>query len=267
MMDGVNQQLLFKNIEFLIKEQNKKVGEVETEAGVSAGYISRATRGGGSKPGIDFVVNVAHILQVGVDTLLNVDMADLTPTEKYLLSFLEKLKNDTNQDLLDWERETSESLNNLEADQYGNTGHPLFNERTFYEETDAEYPNQVTRVVFASHTFDVHTAIHGDCFTLKMKNQSHLYVMNISKSVYRMRDDDAFAKEIWMCTEGNSPQFLCSNYNDSQLSTAVDTLYAAILENTKHPKVKQSVKYIIDAYMKGDNEDDPKPDFDEEIPF
>ena len=148
MTEQFNPKILFDNIDFLIKSENRKIGEVESEAGVSAGYISRTSKDGGSRPGIDFIMNIAKVLHVSIDTLLKVDISSLTPTERYLISFLEK----------------------LETDQNGITNHPLFDFHRFYEEGESEYPEEVSRVVFVSNSFGVHTSIHGDCFELKLKN-------------------------------------------------------------------------------------------------
>ena len=80
---------MLENISFLLKEKGKKIGELETEAGVSVGYISRTSKDENAKPGIDFILKVAEALNISVDMLLKVDLTDLTPTEKYLLSFFE----------------------------------------------------------------------------------------------------------------------------------------------------------------------------------
>ena len=70
-----------------------------------------------------------------------------------------------------------------------------------------------------------------------------------------------------MSIPGQEPQYLCSDHGDSKLAEFINNLYAAVAENTKHPKVKQEFRYIIDSFMKGENEDDPPQQFDEEIPF
>ena len=48
----------------------KKIGELEGEAGVSAGYISRISKYGNTKPGIEFIMKVADSFNVCLDTLL-----------------------------------------------------------------------------------------------------------------------------------------------------------------------------------------------------
>jgi len=257
-----NQQLMLDNISYLLKETGKKIGELETDAGVSPGYISRISKEGNTKPGIDFIMNVADSLNVSINTLLNVDLSEMTPNERYLLSFLEKLNRDTLGDKLDWNSESADRLNRSETDINGNPDHPLLSFETFYEEGEGDYLNEVSRVVFVCNSFDCKTSIHGDCFNLRLKNGSILYFMNISKSVYRTNDADAFAKEVWMYTPGNGVHFLCGNNVFSPLSDLVDELYATVSEHMKHPKVKRELQYVIDAFMKDDVSDD-----DETIPF
>ena len=44
MTDEFNKQIMLNNISFLLNKFDKRIGELETEAGVSAGYISRITK-------------------------------------------------------------------------------------------------------------------------------------------------------------------------------------------------------------------------------
>lgn len=90
MNGNFNPRLIFNNISYLIKEQGKKVGEVETQAGVSAGYISRNSKDANSKPGIDFLYKVSEILNTSIDTLIRIPLSELTPTKRYLFHSLKK---------------------------------------------------------------------------------------------------------------------------------------------------------------------------------
>ena len=261
MEETFNKKILFDNIAFMLKKTGKKIGELESEAGVSPGYISRASKEGGAKPGIDFILKAADALNVSIDTLLRVDMSRLTPTEQYLISFLEKLTKDTLDDKLDWKRESAGYLNErLEADKNGYCDHPLFSLETFMEEGETKYPEEVTGIVFISRSFDVHTYIEDDCFNLRMKNGTVLYIMNISKSVYREEDADAHAKEMWMCPRRGEKQFLCSTKDATEIGSLVESLYAAVSEFTKQPKMNKDIKAVIDAFMDDDMEDDEDPD-------
>lgn len=262
MTNEFNKQLMLDNISFLLKEFGKKIGDLETDAGVSPGYISRISKEGNTKPGIEFIMKVADSLNTSIATLLNVDLTEMTISERYLVSFLEKLDKDTLNEKLDWNRESKERLNRAEPDINMDTDHPLLSYETFYEEGECEYPNEVSRVVFVSNTFDCGTYINGDCFNLRLKNGSILYFMNICKSVYNTNDPDAFAKEIWMYTPDDGANFLCSNTGISPLAALVDNLYTTVSERMKLPRIKKELKYVIDAFMKDDLSDD-----EETLPF
>lgn len=266
METNFNKEILFDNIAYLIKERGMKIGELEAAAGVSSGYISRTSKEGGTKPGIDFIMNAAAALNVSIDTLLRVDLTSLTPTEQYLVSFLEKLKTDTVNDKLDWNCETAEYLNyRLETDMNGYCAHPLFSQETFLEPGETEYPDEVTRVVFISKSYDVHTYIQGDCFNLRLKNGAYLYIMNISRSIGTNKDPSNFAIEIWLCPKnGWGKQCLCSTGDLAAISELINDLYDAVTENARHPKVSKPLRDVIDAFMRDDLEDDEDAD---EMPF
>lgn len=257
-----NKQLMLDNIYYLLKKYEKKIGELETEAGVSPGYISRISKEDNAKPGIEFIIKVADLLNISVDTLLNINFTEITPTEKYLVSFLEKLNEDTLEHKLDWDKESANQLNRVEADRNGNPYHPLLSLETFYEESGCEYPNEVSRIVFVSESFGCETYINGDCFNLSLKNGSILYLMNVSESTHQMDDTDIYAKEIWMYTPTVGKNYLCGNKDESQLAVLVDKLYTTVSERMKYPKINAGIKYIIDSFMNGDMSDD-----EEDLPF
>lgn len=255
------------NIYYLAKKQGKRIGDVEKAAGVSSGYISKLNREDNtSVPGIEFLEGVANEFGVTVDTLINYDLADMTPTEHYIIDFLTKLNSDTQGDKLDWEKESADSLNRME-DYNGYVHHPLFSLETFMRKGETEYPDEVTEVVFVSDTYGANTAIAGDCYNLRLKNGSVLYVMNISKDVYYTNDPSAFAKEVWIHVPYSGTQFLANNQTDDGIGNLVDILYDSISENMQHPKVKPGVRYVIDAFMQNDISDDEDYKPDEDIPF
>ena len=231
---------LLNNISYLIKEQKIKTGEFEKAVGVSPGYISRSIKDELSKPGIDFVVNAANYLNVSIDTLFDVDLWSLTSTERYLVSFIEKLSKDTNEDKLFWEKET---IQDLQIDPYCVDIHPLFVRSN--NRNDGYYSDNSV-CTFVSDSFRYDTSIGGDCFHLELSENNTCYVMNIL-------DGDAFydeehALELWLHDENGKNTFLCSDKNSS-FTKSIRHLYQNIVENNKHIKVDKEVKSIIDGFM------------------
>ena len=262
-----NKNLLLDNIVYLVKERNLKIGEVETQAGVSPGYISR-NRDGNTKPGIEFIINIANVLNIGIDTLLFVDLSALTPTEKYLIGFLKKLNKDTSEDKLNWNIEKQGYLNNLETDYEGQIDHPLFQYGTIYGPGETGYPEVLGgHVYFNSASFGEDTIIGDECYNLRLKNGTILYLMCVEKEKPGTTGADS-AKEIWMFKPYSGSEYICSNDSSMPFSHLVDSLYSAVKENSRHPKVKQEIKYVIDAFMKDDlNDDLPADMMSDDLPF
>lgn len=253
-----NKTLCFSNIRELLRQNpDVKIGQIEKEAGIRLGYMSRLEKvGNTSEPSMEFIVSAAKLLKVSVDILISVDLTGLTPTEQYLVNFFDKLKADTLQDKLDWNRETAFNLNRIEPDMNGFVYHPLFAEETFYEESECEYPNKVTRIVFNSKSFGPTTYIAGDCFNLRLKNGTTLYLMDIEKSVHKTNDISAYAKEAWMFVPGKGSQLLVASKDDTPVAPFLKVLFSTVKERMEHPKVNNDVMYAIDAFMKDDLDDD-----------
>lgn len=260
-----NKSLLIDNIEYLLKERKKRVGELEAEIGVSAGYISRISKDGGSKPGVDFIGKVAEALNVSIDSLLTVSLTQITPTEEYLFSFFDKLKSDTVADKLDWEKESSFYLNNLETDINGRVNHPLFDLESFTEKNENGYPEDVSRVVFTSYAFGYHTYISENCFHLELKDKSVVYLMNVGYTEGDPTDPNNHVIEVWMEVPRTGVYFVCNTKSSSVLAQPVEDLYQTISDFSRHPKLKLGVRLAIDAYMRGDNKENENDDDD--LPF
>lgn len=282
MTEELDKKILFDNISYLLKKRDMKIGELETQVGVSLGYISRTSKEGNTKPGIDFIVNTAKVLGVSIDTLLRVNLSGLTPNEMYLIDFLEKLVRDTQEDKLDWQCETANYLNErLEIENNGE--HPLFKSAWVdLLSGDGTVVHNVNKLIFFSRSFDRATVIAGDCYNLCMKNGAKLYLMNVVDNggiPGLVRPPQAAVRELWMCPSNSEKYFLCGTGGTDELGSLLCILYAAIGESMKHPKVRKEIKTVIDAFMNDDWEDDVNDKYpsqfnqfcrvksDEDIPF
>lgn len=269
-----NKYICFSNIRELLKRHPEvKLGQIEKDAGCQAGYMSRLEKpNNNSEPTIEFVMAAAKAFGISIDSLLTVDLVQLTPTESYLVSLIQKLVSDTTADKLYWYKESADQLDRLETDINGIVDHPLFSFESFFEEIGGEYPQKVSRIVFPSNAFDVHTSIHGDCYHLGLKNGATLFLMDIEKSVHAMNDADALAKEMWIYTPNVGTSFLVDNRGTSPLARLVDILFSTVAEQMKHPRIKKEHLAALDAFMQDDFKDDPPASpfdaFDDgELPF
>ena len=260
-----NKTICFSNIRELLKDNSDvKIGQIEKEAGIRLGYMSRLEKGdNAAEPSVEFIVTAAKLLNVSVDTLISMDLANLTSTEKYLVSFIEKLKSDTIQEKIYWNVETQFDLDRQLVDCNGESTHPLFSLETYYRQSECEYPEEVTDNVYVSKTFGPNTSINGDCYNLRLKNGSTFYLMNIVKDVHRVGDNSAFVKEAVMYVPRGRTQVLATTQDDYPIGHLLEELYSTVKDRMKHPQVNNDVMTAIDAFMKDDLEDDPE----EPLPF
>ena len=260
-----NKTICFSNIRELLKDNSDvKIGQIEKEAGIRLGYMSRLEKGdNAAEPSVEFIVTAAKLLNVSVDTLISMDLANLTSTEKYLVSFIEKLKSDTIQEKIYWNVETQFDLDRQLVDCNGESTHPLFSLETYYRQSECEYPDKVTDNVYVSKTFGPNTSINGDCYNLRLKNGSTFYLMNIVKDVHRVGDNSAFVKEAVMYVPRGRTQVLATTQDDYPIGHLLEELYSTVKDRMKHPQVNNDVMTAIDAFMKDDLEDDPE----EPLPF
>ncbi|MBO6202893.1 MAG: helix-turn-helix transcriptional regulator [Selenomonas sp.] len=262
-MEGLDKELVFRNIYFLLKLLQMKVGEFESQTGVSSGYLARASKDDRSKPGGDFLINAAKALKVNLGTLTSVDLSALRPEDEYFLKFMERIIEQTDSGHIDWEKESAFNLNSWRENDEGPVQHPLFSVETYYEETECEYPQQVTRTIMVSHSFKENTAINGDCFNFRMKNGITFYIMNLTKANYSLADHEREAKEVWIYKPHVGSKFICSTLEDGVLSSKAEEIYTSAMLEAKHVRLDADVRRSIDAFMEGDVSDDT----DGEIPF
>ena len=249
-------QTLISNISFLTNKHGIGIGDLERILGISAGYISRTAKlNSAKKMSIDVVWKIARLFEIDIRILIGTRLDGVTPTEEYFQTFIDKLIRDTGKDKLDWKKEKADYLNCLELDDHGYTNHPLFAKQTFYRQGE-EYPDLVTEIVFTSDSFGHNTYIYDDCYKLALKNGTTVYLMCVSKDVYRTGDMTAFAKELWLVNALGKQQIICRNNDKSPLASMVDTLYESVKEVAKHPKINDDLRHAIDSFMIDDLEDD-----------
>lgn len=111
-----NKALCFSNIrELLYQKTDIGIGQIEKAAGLRLGYMARLEKEGNTAaPSMEFVVTAAKLLGVSVDMLISIDLIKLTPTERYLAKFLDKLKKKTLKGEVEWCRRTDDFVLGLE---------------------------------------------------------------------------------------------------------------------------------------------------------
>lgn len=269
-----NRERCLNNVDMLLAQKNKKLGELETNSGNRPGYLSRMKSGkSNSDPSIEFLMTASDELEVPLDLLVASDLTDLTTTEKYMLEFMQRLVSDTNDDELEWTRETLSELEKIEVTHniFGDleVAHPLY--EIVEERTDA---GRIKFAVYNSLFFkDCGVKPCGNGYhTSLAPNNQWIYIMECTKGddrlnwrkkqffeIYMVQYDaygDVIAKKICNTLEASSP-----------LVATIDSLIKAIIVSISHVHIDDSVRSAIDAYMNRDKFGDRESDEELELPF
>lgn len=239
MNTNFDREILFDNITYLIKVREMKMGEFEKTVGVCKGYVARTKADQSVKPGIEFVCNAASELGVSVDTLINVKLNDVTPSEMYYISFMEKLILDTSSGKLEWDDEAIDGLKMFGVPSEEEAVHPLLFER------DGE-------LVFMSASFGKNTLFNDKCYELSLKN-AEIYLMSVKNA-----DGSRKALELWMVDCYGEKTLISTDIRDWKLKLILYRLYETVGRYMQGPTVKEKVRFVIDAFMNDDLESKDK---------
>ena len=234
----IDKSQLYSNIKYKITEKNLKIGEVETKAGMTAGYLSKLQKDESKTNNIlDFIVNVAKLLDVSIDSLIHVDYASLTNAEEYFANFLDKLIRDTLAEELQWERESFESFDAFDFQSQ----HPLFK---FVDPGPYEFKKMSYNSLFTPGA-----QILSDCFNVKIKSR-RLYLMNVlisqsisAKELYFVQWDTGYEEPVVIK--------ICQIDTNSPLNELAEDLVMTARESSTHIKLEDAAKAIIDDFMSG----------------
>ncbi len=95
--------LLVNNINYLIKKNGMRIGDLEKMLGISAGYISRtAKEGSGKKMSIDIVWKIAQLFGVELRILLDTNLQIPNKNSELMAKFLTKLCQQTEDNKIQW---------------------------------------------------------------------------------------------------------------------------------------------------------------------
>ena len=235
-----------KNFRIYLGKGNVKIGDIEREAGVTAGYVSRLESGKiSADPSVEFVLTAAKMLGLSVEQLVNEVYAELSPTEEYISRVLSNMIEDTKQDVLVWNTETEWELLGLEADCQGDTGHPLFTaafseDNNGYHMDGTKYNSRFTRM---------DGTMPAGCFyhTTLPSTKSKIYLTKIREDVFGR---DNVVLEMYMVDEHDHVKPVCADDKCcDHIKNKMGTLYKEIEMAASHLHIDDSVRNVFDMYM------------------
>lgn len=253
-----NRERCLENIDFLLAQKDVKLGALETESGNHPGYLSRMKSGkSSSDPSIEFLMTASEQLEVPLDMLVSSRLSEMSATEKFILDFLKKVVADTQEDKIDWVRETVAELEKLEVENdmqgYLSVSHPIFEVQE--DRTEDEY-----------HCYPVYNSLFyrncgvkvcNNCYHSKLvPTDQWLYIMECSKGDERLvwKNDRFFEFYIVSYDRyGNATtKKVCNTLEvSSPVCATINTLVKSIITSMSRVHIEDDVKDAIDSYMKG----------------
>ncbi len=252
-MSAYNRQRCFDNIYYLAREKNIKIGDLESSAGVSAGYLSRLNKEDvKTNPGIEVLAAIATRLEVTIDALISWDYSHLTASEKYMLSFIVELKKRTLNGEIRWTEQHLSYLQNIPTDEDDNIMHPLFK----------WWENKLTRICEIDYNSLFNPGMRfSPCdsgYVINIGNTNNVYLMKIG--AHEPAEPYPPDYELYL-TNQYSVETLCRS--DNIFYDELESLYNTITEAKKHVFFKPEVKHAIDNFF-ARKEDRIDP---EDLPF
>ena len=244
---------LISNIYYLAKKKNIKIGDIETKAGVSLGYISRLNKEENKTvPNIEFLVSVANSLGVSLDSLLENDFSTRTFDENKIISFLDKLTAQTKAYQIAWECETADDIFSHDENEY--TRRPVMYHRKNPDKESSEY-------YFNSfyHQKNKRTKI-ADSYHAVLNPTTDLFLVeSIFSACINGESVMPYDLELYMCVSGKLYP-VCSQYRDENTENTtfiptpfvnlMDALYTAVKETVSQSNLSLEARNAIDFYLK-----------------
>ena len=253
-MKEFNKKLCLANIYYLAKQKNIKIGDLESAAGVSAGYISRLNKPDTkTSPSLEMLITVADMLGVTLDSLLHRNHGDLTPTEKYVVDFLDKLTEKTNSRSEIWRRDSYAKLSHIGQDAKGRIEHPLFSWHSVCDNSATGYPDEYSYIGYSSIFREAENVdVCDDGFVLPF-NGRWLYLMKVAvRTEMDDRGNDVhYEYELYMVNGSREVSVVCHSTWDeeSPYNMPLEILYKAAADSSKHPILTHDVRNAIDDFM------------------
>lgn len=176
----IDKDLLVRNITYFIKEQNRKVGEVEDTIGVSQGYLSKISKSTNKQlPSIDTINRLATMFEISIDDLLFTEFPIASRNEKDMREFLETLQEQTKNDEIWWMDENYKDLlykfSNDERES-----HPLFDleeAKQLVDDKTKYNVNYLYRPLLKSLFGGTLTYLYDRCFRIDRQCGDSIYLL------------------------------------------------------------------------------------------
>ena len=242
-----DKQNVIKKIRDLLKSTNMKLGDIEREAGITPGYLSRIEKDSryASDISFNFVVTAAKMLGVTVDYFLDGESEIPSGNEGYLANFFIKLIKDSKCGKIEWSEIQPEYLVASTEERKGNTEiRGMFRAE---EESETSEGRQIKfmSVAVPSATLYVNASVLKAL--LLGEAEVLLYIVQLKSDT----DSSQIGYELFFDSKlGVSP--ICNSLyiKNDKLNSCLKALVQAAQKAARMFLVDGTSKEIIDQYMK-----------------
>ena len=175
---AANDNYFIKNIFYLLKRKEIKVGDLERAVHISSGYLSRLKKTDGLPNG-DIMISLSQYFGISLDYLVFCDISKISDDDKLIIDFIKGVIEDTKSKKMQWEK----AINDNSLNQYDK------------ERLSIIYNEGVYSSMFISKRLDLKTNIW-----VFRNNNAHLYLIPLSGKkcfdieLYLYVDDDGLYK-------------------------------------------------------------------------
>ena len=259
-----DKRICFSNIrELLKKNPDIKIGQIEKEAGLGVGYMSRLEKEDNTtSPTIEFVVTAAKMLDVTVDALINCDLKEISPTELFMKDFINNLISATNKDKLYWKRTRLDNIKDFITSDYL-TDYLIFEKKFEGDQFGKDgYEHEFYSVWFESNTFGNNTIFTSDYYFTDLDPEMRVYLVSIADSTADI-DSIESVIELWGYNSSNGKEYLGSNAKNNVLKPLIEELYQILKDRDNSPKIRKSFLNSMELFMKNVSNDVENADDEE----
>ena len=215
-----------KNVYYLAKIKQIKIGVLEASANVSTGYLARLNKEDNkSVPSIEVLVSFSDMLGVSMDSLIGCDLESMSGNDKYICEFLDKLIFDTTNNKYVWIKEDAGILHSTER----GVEHPLLNNVGNYQFFNNHYQSQFRP--------SEEVELDGSQYYVKICQNASLYLMSTLVSLKSMNTETVrkICRKHYMQHSPFDEKLL-------QLRQAADN-------STQHVNLDEDLREVIDLFM------------------
>ena len=247
-----NKTLCIQNIRYLLPKKKIRLGDIEKASGNSPGYLSRLEKPGNTTdPSIEFLMNAAEMLGVGIDALVNYEMSKPSPNDELLLSFIGKLMDDTRSDTLYWIAELASTHSIIEktASVDGDQPHILYK---LHEENDPETGKKTALGWFYSSQFYPDTPIIVDGISYHSvinDNGDEIYIMNCKDVSEDTVSREPFFEMYHIDHLKEVHAVYCTRFSKDRIASELEQLYKLIKGSQDHVRLSDSTKNMMLGYL------------------